>query len=176
MLDDLAEHGATTEDIEREASAFADGTAQPGGRLGFLDGITNDALIGRRHETPASIVAEYEALTPDDTRAAAQEARSSLLVLAPPGATDDGLAAYPSWSSDRVDGRTIRPSGWPVGPKARKDRLVVAADGVSWVAPTGQHNTVRYADCVASRHWDGPGARAVGRGRVPGRDQRRGLA
>ncbi len=156
VLDDLGEHGATVEEIEREASAFAEGSAQPGGALGFLDGITFDALIGRRHETPASIIAEYQALTPDDTRAAARQARSNVLVLAPPGAADDGLAAYPSWSSGRVDGRTIRPSGWPIGPKARKDRLVVGAEGVSWVAPTGQQNTVRYADCVASRHWDGP--------------------
>jgi hypothetical protein len=43
-----------------------------------------------------------------------------------------------------------------VGPKARKDRLVVGEDGVSWVAPTGQANTVRYRDCVAIRHWEGP--------------------
>jgi hypothetical protein len=53
-----------------------------------------------------------------------------------------------------VAGRRIRPTGWPIGPRARRDRLMIAPDGVTWLSPGGS-NTVRYDQCVAVRHWDG---------------------
>ena len=156
VLTDLREHGATDEEIAREAASFAEGAAQTGGRLGMLDGNTHDALLGHARETPVEIVAEYRAVTPDATRTAAAAALDTLLVLAPPGPYDDGaLAPYPGASDHVVPGRTIKPTGWPVGPRARKDRLVAGPTGVSWIAPNGMANTVHYEDCVAVRHWEG---------------------
>jgi zinc protease len=156
-LDDIGSSGATADEIAREAAAFEEGSGQPGGRLGFLDSTTQDALLGRSREAPADIVAEYRAVTPEATRAVAGTASQSLLLFAPPGAYDEAaVSLYPGWSAFPVPGRSIRPSGWLVGPKARKDRLIVGPDGVSWVAPDGRSNTVRYADCVAIRHWEGP--------------------
>jgi hypothetical protein len=80
-----------------------------------------------------------------------------MLLFAPPGPYDDGaVSPYPGWSAGPIQGRTIRPSGWLVGPKARKDRLIIGPDGISWVSPDGRCNTVAYAECVAIRHWEGP--------------------
>jgi hypothetical protein len=156
-LDELAASGATSDEISREATAFEEGSTQPGGRLGFLDSATHDALLGRQREAPAEIVAEYREVTPDATRAAAEMASRTMLLFAPPGGYDDGaVSAYPGWSAGPVQGRTIRPSGWLVGPKARKDRLIVGPEGISWVSPDGRCNTVLYAECVAIRHWEGP--------------------
>jgi zinc protease len=156
-LDDLRENGATAEEIAREAGAFEEGSGQSGGRFGFLDSTAHDALLGRPREAAAEIIAEYRAVTPEATRAVADAAYQSLLLFAPPGAYDEAaLSLYPAWSAGPVAGRTIRPSGWLVGPKARRDRLIVGPEGVSWVAPDGRCNTVRYAECVAIRHWEGP--------------------
>ena len=156
VLDALATSGATDEEITREADDFAEGTIEPGGRMGFLDAIAHDHLVGRERETPAMIVAEYRGTTPADTQAAARWALDTLLLHAPPGPYDERMTPYPIQSPAPVDGRTLRPTGWLVGPKARKDRLVVGPDGVTWINPAGTPYTVRYADCVAVRHWDGP--------------------
>jgi hypothetical protein len=156
-LEEIATSGVTTDEIAREAAAFAEGATQPSGRMGFLDGSASDALLGRHREVPGEIVAEYRAVTPDATRAAAEMASRTLLLFAPPGGYDEGaVSLYPTWSAGPVNGRTIRPSGWLVGPKARKDRLIVGHEGISWVAPDGHCNTVRYDECVAIRHWEGP--------------------
>jgi hypothetical protein len=155
ILDDLAAGGATQEEIDREADAFADGAAEVGGRMSFLDAAAHDHLLGRTRESPADVVAEYRAVTPDAVGIIAQRALQSLLVLAPPGPYDDRLWTYPINSADQVQGRTLRPTGWLIGPKARKDRLIVGPDGVTWVNPVGKPNTVRFRDCVAVRHWDG---------------------
>ena len=157
VLTDLREHGATDEEIAREATTFVEGATQTGGRFGFLDGTAHDALLGHPRETAAEIVAEYQAVTPDAIAAVAAAALDTLLLLAPPGPYDDGtLGAYPSWSDHVVDGRMFRPSGWRILPSARPDRLIVGPTGVSWIGPSGLPNTVRYDDCVALRHWEGP--------------------
>jgi zinc protease len=154
-LDDLRTNGATADEIAREAAAFAEGADQSNGRFGFLDGTAHDALLGRQRESAADIVAEYWAVDADATRAIAAAAFDSLLLFAPPGAYDEAtVSPYPTWSDGPVQGRTLRPSGWLIGPKARRDRLVLGPDGVSWISPDGRSNTVRYATCVAVRHWD----------------------
>jgi predicted Zn-dependent peptidase len=156
VLDSLAASGATAEEITREADDFAEGASEAGGRMGFLDATAHDHLLGRERETPATVVAEYRSVTPADTSAAAQHALETLLLHAPPGPYDERMTPYPIHSPAAVTGRTLRPTGWLVGPKARKDRLVVGPDGVTWVGPTGLPNTVRYDECVAVRHWEGP--------------------
>jgi zinc protease len=156
ILDDLIKVGPTEEEVRREASTFAEEATHVGGRLGFLDATTHDALVGRVRETPAQVVSEYLGVGPDDIKVAARVALNSLLVFAPPGPYDEDLVPYPMRSLMAVAGRTIRPSGWVVGPRARKDRLVIGPDGVSIVWPNDVTITVRYKDCVALRHWDGP--------------------
>ena len=156
VLDDLAANGATQAEIDREADDFADGTREPDGRMGFLDATAHDHLVGRERESPAQVVAQYRSVTARDVQLVAEQALQTLLVLAPPGPYDERLQPYPNHSATVVDGRALRPTGWLLGPKARKDRLVVGPDGVTWINPAGQPHTVRYADCVAVRHWEGP--------------------
>jgi zinc protease len=157
ILDDLYASGSSKEEIKREADDFAQAAGQPAGRLGSLYATVHDELLDRPRETPADVVAEYLSVMPDDVKAAARVALDTLLAFGPPGEYDGGrLTAYPNMSLEVLDGRTVRPSGWVVGPRARKDRLIVGPTGVSHVGAERQGYTVRYADCVALRHWDGP--------------------
>jgi zinc protease len=156
ILDDLIRTGPSEEEVRREAATFADGATHTGGRFGFLDAATHDHLVGRVRERPTQVVEEYLGTTPDDIKVAAKVAQDSLLVLAPPGPYDDNLRPYPMRSDAVVDGRTIRPTGWVIGPRARKDKLVIGPTGVSIRWPGDVAITVRYEDCVALRHWDGP--------------------
>jgi predicted Zn-dependent peptidase len=155
-LEELRDGGPTVDEIAREAAQFEDGARHAPGRLGFLDSTAHDELVGRERDDPQAIIDEYVNTTPDDVRSAAAGALESAIVFAPPGPYDERIHGYPTWSSARVSGRTVRPSGWLVGPRARKDRLVIGNDGVSWIAPDGGANTVRFDECVALRHWDGP--------------------
>lgn len=156
-LDDLYASGASEDEIRREADDFAQGATQPAGRLGSLYATVHDQLLDRPRETPADVIAEYHSVTPDDVKASARSALNTFLAFGPPGEYDNGrLTAYPNLSMDVVEGRTVRPSGWVVGPRARKDRLIVGPTGVSHVNSERRGYTVRYADCVALRHWDGP--------------------
>jgi hypothetical protein len=157
ILDDLINSGPSEEEVRRQAEAFAEGATHVGGRLGFLDATTHDDLVGRARESPVQVVSEYLGTRPDDIKVAARAAMNSLLVFAPPGPYDqDRLLPYPMQSLMAVEGRTIRPTGWVVGPRARKDRLVIGPEGVSVVWPHDVAITVRYKDCVAVRHWEGP--------------------
>ena len=49
VLTDLREHGATDEEIAREAASFADGATQTGGRLGMLEDRKSTRLNSSHH-------------------------------------------------------------------------------------------------------------------------------
>ena len=155
-LEELRDSGPTVDEIAREAGQFAESAQHPPGHLGFLDSTAHDELLGRTREDAQTIVEQYLNTTPDQVRAAAATALETAILFAPPGPYDERIHAYPAWSADRITGRTIRPTGWLVGPRARKDRLVIGREGVSWISPEGGANTVRFDECVALRHWDGP--------------------
>jgi hypothetical protein len=150
--------GATTDELRRETDWFSENARLPGGRMSFLDAAASDELFGRPRETPAEIIEEYEGLEPESVASALRSAAGSLLVLAgTEKPSDSGLHAYPAWSTASVTGREFRPPGLPFGSKARKDRLVVGDEGVMYLTPEGNRMTVRYDQCVAYRHWEGPG-------------------
>jgi hypothetical protein len=156
VLDDLARDGPNDEEVLREVRAFREAVDLPPSRLGFLDSAATRHVQGRRRESPAAIVAEYEALTPAVVRDQLAAAVRSLLV---------GSAAetpgpwphhpYPIYSPDQVTGRTFRPPGLRLPGRGRRDRLIVGSDGVSYITPDGRPLTVRYRDAVAYRHFEG---------------------
>ena len=129
---DLGEHGATDggdRHVRRAPSPKA--VAQPGGRLGFLDGDrATTRCIGRpprdagidRRGVPGAHAGATSPRTPPSS-APLQPARPGRR-RAPPTTAWRAVPVLVVGSGSRA-GR-IRPSGWPVGPKARKDRLVVA--------------------------------------------------
>jgi zinc protease len=151
---DLRNERATTDEIKREASAFIDNALLPGAKASFLDMAATDELYGRRTETPDQIMDEYATLDPAAIRFTLDESADSLLVAAglnPPA--DSALHEYPIWSLASVTGREHRNPGMPFGSSARKDRLIVGDDGVTYRDPHGNRVTVRFDQCVVYRHW-----------------------
>ena len=116
-------------------------------------------MAGGRLETLADLLAEYEAL--DGPRTADQLGRSldNLLLCAPGDPPADGRwTRYEPWSTDGVEGRTFRPAGRSVAgmrlpARGAEPTLAVGAEGVTWRSAEGNALTVRFADCVAYRHW-----------------------
>lgn len=153
----LRDGGARSEEIDRESGAYLDQALLPGARLSFLDTTTINELLGSPHNSPADIQEEYRSVTAAGIATALVAAGHTLLVasaeIPPP---DAGLNPYPGWSSTVVQGRGHRSPGFPFGSRDRKDRLTVGDDGVTYRTADGHPVTVRYSECVAAQHSDGP--------------------
>jgi hypothetical protein len=160
-LDEVANGGLTDDDVRRAVRGFRDSRKFPQAHVGFLDGLAFDHVVGAKPETIESLTAEYESL---DGVAAGELLRRSLDTLLvcspgdPPG--DRQFSVYDGWSVDAVEGRRFVPAGRRVGgvrlpTRGPEPTLTVGADGVTWRSAEGNCLTVRYADCVAYRHWQG---------------------
>lgn len=152
-LEGIASDGVTDAELQREIRAFRDSFGIPEVALRLLDAAASDHLEGRPNTSAAALLAEYEALTPGLDGASLASALDSRLLLAP-GPTPGGSrwTSYPLRSPGAVRGRSHRPPGWPWLNSRRRDRLVVSAEGATWVGPDGAHLTVRTEDCVAYVH------------------------
>jgi hypothetical protein len=155
-LEEIARDGLTEEELRRDVRGYHDSLLVPQSAIGLLDGAALSTLQGRPVDDQEALTAEYEAVTPAATADGLRPALDTLLLASPPP-TPDGhrLQPYPGWSTQRIEGREVKPAGWPLRAWKRKDRLVVGDEGLTWSDGLGRHLTVRFDACVAYRHWEG---------------------
>jgi hypothetical protein len=160
VIGELAEHGPTDAELASETNGFRRGFDDRDGRLASLDFAAAETLLGRPLRQPDDLAAERAAVTASEARDAFATGLESMLLLAkaePLSAAPWNL--YPGWSQGPVKGRELRPSGFHLPGRGPRERLVVGADGISFVGLEGAV-TVRWADVVAVSH-DAPDARLV---------------
>lgn len=160
VIGELAEHGPTEAELASEATAFRRGLDDRDGRLGFLDAMTGETLLGRPIRQPDEMAELRGAVTASGARDAFAAGVGSMLLLAnaePLGTAPWSL--YPAWSPGRVDGREYRPAGFHLPGRGPRERLLVGSEGVSFVTPDGSLTT-RWSDVVAVAH-EAPDARLI---------------
>jgi hypothetical protein len=145
-IDAIAVHGITADEARRASRTFNDGLQLPQSRLGYLEGTAFDLIAGGRVDSIADLTEQYASLDEPTT--------------AGDLSTDHRWARYEAWSPHVVEGRRFRPSGRRVAglrlpARGPEPTLTVGDTGVTWKSVQGEPVTVRYADCVAYRHWDG---------------------
>lgn len=152
LLDELAEHGPTEDELSAYVSAFRRHEAEPEAILARLDNVTRNLLDDGPQDTAAELLAEYEALTPSAIAAALTAAKESLLVLTPSDAKrdEDRFARYDPHRTPEVTGDEYPPSElWAAW--GHKVHLTVGDEGVTMVAPDDPEDeplTLRWRDCV----------------------------
>lgn len=122
-----------------------------------LPGEAADLLIGGRLLQRDELLAEADAVTPQDVQQVAEQAAATALLLTPRGLTAEwaGFHIAPNWSPAPVSGPVVGAHGEP------GRQLVIGAEGVS---ETSQGNTVAvaYHDCQVMLAWPDGGRLLVG--------------
>ena len=122
-----------------------------------LPGEAADLLVGGELKQRDELLAEAEAVTPEDVRQVAEQAAGTALLLTPRGLGAEwaGFRAAPSWSPAPMAGPVVVAHGEP-------DRqLVIGAEGVSETSE-GKTVAVAYRDCQAMLAWPDGGRLLVG--------------
>jgi predicted Zn-dependent peptidase len=155
VVDALAEHGPTEEELDFERRAFRRAADDPQSALGFLDQGARNLLLGAPASTRAELLAERDALTPGATAAALADALRTLLVLVPSGTGHHTprLRPYVTVRTEPVEGVRYEPTvqwqEWHEG-----TALVVGREGFSMLGATpGSALTIRFDECVAAVPW-----------------------
>lgn len=145
----LAEQGPTPEELADNVDMMRRGQEDPMAVVGSLHFAAECELLGYEFKTHEELMAEAEAIRPEDVQATAAWFRANAVgfsrlmpQLSPP------WHLYPIWCPDAVAGRTFdsvkKKYPWTKGTPS----LVVGPDGVSYVTPEGKCITVRYATCA----------------------------
>jgi predicted Zn-dependent peptidase len=111
ILDDLAEHGPTEDELEWDRTMLDRQLRDPNWAHSMLDARVRDSLAGVESPTRADLLRERAELTSDAVGNAVAQALTSLLVLVPTGVPMGGhrhLTAYAPENKELVDGRRYR--------------------------------------------------------------------
>jgi zinc protease len=152
VVDDLAEHAPTEEELEADRRRFERITLEPDAVPGMLDNRARDVVMGVRETTTAELHRERTELTPDAVAAAMRAALETALLLVPAGTGalgGDRWTRYDPATTEALDGPQYVPNEqWQQF--GEDSRLVVGPDGVTIsTRDGGEPLSVRYADCVA---------------------------
>jgi hypothetical protein len=163
IADELARSGPTAAELASEITGLRRGFDIDDGRFGYVTDIAFDRLIGGPAPLPDELVAQRQAVGPDDAARSLAGALGNLIVFGPgDNPIPDRLAAIPVWSGEEVAGNTSSPAGFHLPGRGPRERLIVGPDGVTLrVSPT-ERLTVRYDACIAAVH-EGDTRTLVGR-------------
>jgi zinc protease len=150
VLEDLAEHGPSAEELERDLELTRRARAEPNAVLGLLDYSARELLYGRELPSAEELDRERRELTASDIAAAVAEAMDRLLVLVPNG-TDRDTKRFTEFKASRtppVEGAVYGPTDLRRS-LGDTEILIVSAEGVTATDEAGSDSlTVRFTDCV----------------------------
>ena len=153
IVDEMAEHGPTTEELANEITGLRRGWELDEGRLGFLYETAFDTLLGRPAPDPEWLVAQRAGVTPERARDIARNIFSQLMAFsAGENPLPDRLSTYVDWSPDEVPGDVIVPAGRHLPGRGPKERLIVGPEGVTLRLSPTERITIRYDAMTASVH------------------------
>jgi len=153
LIRDLAEQGATEEELRQEVEILREDLAEPSNVSGFLHFMASEHLLGRE-VSAEEYLRRREEVTPAATASALQEVLDRLLVAVPSEErAPAGLHPYPMTSAAAVEGVVHRPSGLPISREVRRTSLTVGADGVTWRTGDGSPYTILFEDLAVILRW-----------------------
>lgn len=141
--------GPTAEELAQDVDGYERSMDDPDAVVGELERVVFNDLLGHPQDAPGELLAEMRAVTPELARAAAEAAIDGSLLAGPVGDGPGGRwQPYPAWSREALSGRRHDAASRRFPWQRRREQLVVADDGVTWLGPEGHALTVRYANCV----------------------------
>lgn len=156
VANEVAEHGATEEEVARMHAGAVRGYEPPDAIRGELDDIAYEGLLGNEHLTAAESLERLAAVDGAASAAAMAAALKEPIFLVPQSA-----AAPPSfqWRATKepgaVSGTRYQPPRSGALRRRPKSELVIGPDGVTWRGD-GESMTVPWDECVsAERRLDG---------------------
>jgi hypothetical protein len=149
----FAEKGPTGEEVDSFRRQVLSAKEHAYASLGAAVGAARDHAFGQPIDE-AAIDARVESLEPVDVQDAFVQALDRSVLLVPRNVTvnDARYTRAPTYSTDVVDGRSLRPDR-TVPPSRDRDRLIVADNGLSLVDANGRALTVRFEHCVCLARW-----------------------
>lgn len=161
----LAGSGPRQDEIDHEVAAFAELIEDPRLVEAELDLRAKAELLGERHRTKEEWLAELKAVTPGQVAAAVSAGLRTALLVVPEGGVlelsdlDGARIAVGGCAREESvpEGRVFRPSllARAVNGAARRARLVLAADRISFCDDEGDVHAIRFADVVGVEVHDG---------------------
>jgi len=150
VLDDLADSGATADELEHVAASVRRTVADAAQANAYLDSDAFDELLGAEVITREDVVARQEALTIEEVAAGARALREAAVWVVPEAVKmpEGGPAPVPTESAERVDGRRYARRAsrfWKRSPES----IVLSDDAIALDLGDGRAIAVRFADCQA---------------------------
>lgn len=158
ILAGLANGEVTDDELRYVREQTEQRLADPDWVLGFVDSAVYDELVGAPVRAVRELVTEQRECRAEQIAEAWRTMTSTALVAVPLGARmPEPYVPVPSGSGAALSGTEYEPAG----PKAPQ-RLVVAAEGVSYKTGDGPAITVRFDQCEAVLWWTDGSRRLVG--------------
>jgi hypothetical protein len=166
ILDELAEHGPTEDELEWDRAMFERQVRDPQWVPAMLDARARDSLAGVESPTHDELLRERAELTADDVAEAVAQALKSLLVLVPTGVPmgrGRHLAAYAPEDKELIDGlRYVVTKEWQQW--GENSELVVGGRAFSYLWDSrAECMSWSFDDCVAGLRRLSGGLTVVGR-------------
>jgi hypothetical protein len=147
---EVAEHGATAEELERHHAATVRAFGHPDAVRGELDEAAHGELLGREHVTAADVLERIAGLDGPATAAPLAEALAEPIFIVPMSAAGpDGFRPHGLPEPEPVSGTRYRPPRTGALRRRARDELVVGAEGMTWHAGK-EHITLPWSECVAA--------------------------
>jgi hypothetical protein len=152
LITDMAERGATPEQLGEEVERIRDELAEPAQLPSYLHYAACEHLLGR-YASEDEFLRRREAVTTEATTEAMRAVLDRLLVAVPSEErVPEGFHAYPMTSATAVTGKAHRLRALPLSRTVRRMSLTVGADGVTLRGPDGEAVTVLFRDVAAVVH------------------------
>ena len=156
----IAADGVTASERDEMSAGRRRALADPRTIPSQLDVLAWRRCCGREITPPEAIMAEVDALDPDDVARALRDALPTMLAIGPPTIEHppDGFTERLSWSESEVEGHRYAPV-----PGRERGELVVGDEGISWVLQPERAMTVLFAECGLVKRWDNGDRELFGR-------------
>lgn len=153
---DVAEHGATEEEVARLHAAAQRCYEQPEALKGELDDVAAEELLGHEHVSAAEALERIARVDGAASAAALAEALAEPIILVPAGTSvPDGFEWREPTERYPVKGKSYQPPRSGLRRRRPPGELVIGPDGMTYRG-NGDTVTVRWEDCVAAeRRLDG---------------------
>lgn len=149
LITDMADRGATPEQLGEELDRIRDDLAEPAQLPSYLHYAACEHLLGRDF-SEEEFLRVREAVTTDATGEALRAVLDRLLIAVPSEErVPEGFNPYPMTSSTAVAGKVHRLRALPLSRAVRRMSLTVGADGVTLHGPGGEIVTVLFRDLAA---------------------------
>ncbi len=153
VMEDLAEHGPSEEELRAEVEFARKSFQQPGQALSRLQSAIASELYGAPCLSADHVLKELEGSSGAELAQALRDALPSAIAVVPNGVAVEHpkFQAVPDWSRERLKGR-----GRPLRAfaRARANRLIVAPEGVTYLRDEARYVTIRYGELAGVLRWN----------------------